>query len=250
MKKLFLFCMLLFIGCTNQEIKEINIYELSKEIDKIESNSINIEQSVVKIENEIINDELIDVSSDISKLVDLSKLKQYIFYQKDETFIFIYETKDSNISNIMTSYFEDTLKKQITASLREKIVNRIEYQYEDFYIYIVGDNKNKILEKILETKKLLFDNTAILSEDSIKEKFGIKIDDSIVKWSTKLSDEYGYILIDNPTNEIEQRLDEYFKDNNKLNGSLLKLTKNGKLIYVVSQDNNKILEIIESKETI
>ena len=54
----------------------------------------------------------------------------------------------------------------------------------------------------------------------------------------------------NPTNEIEQRLDEYFKDNNKLNGSLLKLTKNGKLIYVVSQDNNKILEIIESKETI
>ena len=250
MKKLFLFCLLLLIGC-KQQIKELNIYELSKKIDQIETNSLNIEKAIVGISNEMMDDELIDVSSDISKIMDLTKLKQYVFYQNDENYIFIYETEDHTISNVMTSYFEDTLKKQITASLREKIVNRIEYKYEDFYIYIVSSKQNKILEKILETKVLLFDNTASISGDAIEEKFGIKIENAIVKWSTKLDQEQGYILIENSTDEIEKKCDEYFnRKQNELTGSVLKLRKDNNLIYVVSQDNNKVLEIIESDKTL
>ena len=246
MKKLFLFLIFLLVGC-NEQKENLNIYELSKEIDQIESNSINIEKAIVKIGNEVFEDELIDVSSDISKLVDLSKLKQYIFYQNEENYIFIYETQDTNISNVMKSYFEDTLKKQITPSLREQIVNRIEYKYEDFYIYIVSSNKNKILEKILETKVLLFDNTSSIKDDSIEEKFGVILENAVVRWSTKLNQQYGYILINNPTIEIEKKLDDYFINNkNELIGSLLKFNKENKLIYVVSQDNNKVLEIIEN----
>lgn len=248
MKKLFLFCLLLLVGCKQQE-KEFNIYELSKKMDEIETNSLNIEKAIVGISEEMMDDELIDVSSDISKILDLTKLKQYVFYQNDENYIFIYETEDSTISNVMTSYFEDTLKKQITATLREKIVNRIEYQYEDFYIYIASGKQNQILKKILETKVLLFHNTTSLSQDAVEEKFGIKIDNAIVKWSTKLGQEQGYLLIENPTSDIEEKCDNYFNNNqNKLIGSLLKLRKGNDLIYVVSQDNNKVLQIIESDD--
>lgn len=246
MKKLFLFLIFLLVGC-NEQKENLNIYELSKEMDQIESNSINIEKAIVKVGNEVLEDELIDVSSDISKLIDLSKLKQYIFYQNEENYVFIYETEDTNISNVMKSYFEDTLKKQITPSLREQIVNRIEYKYEDFYIYIVSNNKNKILEKILETKVLLFDNTSSIKDDAIEEKFGVKLENAVVRWSTKLNQQYGYILINNPAIEIEKKLDDYFVNNkNDLTGSLLKLNKDNNLIYVVSQDNNKVLEIIEN----
>ena len=52
----------LLVGC-NEQKENLNIYELSKEIDQIEANSINIEKAIVKIGNEVLEDELIDVNS-------------------------------------------------------------------------------------------------------------------------------------------------------------------------------------------
>lgn len=246
MKKLFLFLFFLLVGCSEAE-KPISIYDLSTKIDEIELNTLNIEESVATVEREILEDELIDVSSDIAKIIDLNQLKQYVFYQSEETYIFIYETNDYKISNIINNYFDDLATKQITISLREKLKERVEYKYEDFYIYIVGDNSNKILERILDTKNKLFENTILLSDDAIKEKFGFEIKDSVVKFSTKLNNEIGYILIPNATSEIEEKLDNYYNaKTDNLSKNKLKYNKGNNLIYVVSYDNNKVLKILES----
>ena len=99
--------------------------------------------------------------------------------------------------------------------------------YEDFYIYIVGDNSNKILEKILETKNKLFENTTSLSDDTIKEKFGFEIKDCIVKFSTKLNSEIGYILISNATPEIEEKVNNLNNTIRNYIDQSLKIEKTG-----------------------
>ena len=243
MKKLFLFCLLLLVGCN--KAMDLSVSELSNRFDKLELNKIDIEKALVGITQDFEQKELTDISEEMKKYVDFSKIKQSVFYKNEELFVFIYESKEESIKKGINQYFDDILSESIEPSLRESIVNRMEYQYEDFYIYVAGPKQERILEKILETKTLLFHNTIKLSDDISSVKFGVNLTNDIVAWSTKLNEEFGYIVLSNPDDEIEKDLDEYFEKNkDKLNGSLLKMSKNDIVLYVVSEDNNQILKII------
>lgn len=244
MKKLFLFCIFLLIGCSDKS--NLSISELSKQLDKLELNKIDIEKALVGITQDFEEKELTDVSDEMSKYIDFSKIKQSVFYKNEELFLFIYESTDENIKKGVSQYFDDILSNPVDPSLRESIVNRIEYQYEDFYIYIAGPKQERILEKILETKVLLFHHTAKLSDDISSVKFGVELKNDIIAWSTKLDEEFGYIVLSNAKEEVQKSLDEYFEKNkDKLVGSLLKTTKDDIVIYVVSEDNNKVLKTID-----
>lgn len=243
MKKLFLFCLLLLIGCS--KTVDLSISELSKQFDQLELNRIDMEKALVEIIQDFEQKELTDISGEIQKYVDFSKIKQSVFYKNEELFIFIYESNDETIKKGISHYFDDILSKSVEPSLRESIVNRVEYEYEDFYIYVAGPKQERILEKILETKVLLFHHTTKLSDDISSTKFGVELKNDIVAWSTKLNEEFGYIILSNPDEETEKGLDEYFEKNkDKLNGSLLKTSKNDIILYVVSEDNNQILKTI------
>ena len=244
MKKLFLFCIFLLIGCSGKS--NLSISELSKQLDQLELNKIDIEKALVGITQDFEEKELIDISDEMSKYVDFSKIKQSVFYKNDELFLFIYESTDESIKKGISQYFDDVLSNPVEPSLRESIVNRIEYQYEDFYIYVAGPKQKRILEKILETKVLLFHHTTKLSDDISSVKFGVELKNDIIAWSTKLDEEFGYIVLSNANEEVQKSLDEYFEKNkDKLAGSLLKTTKDDIVIYVVSEDNNKVLKIID-----
>ena len=238
MKKIFLFLCFLLVGCMNKN--NINISELSKEISKIETNNIDIEESIVNIENNIFKKELKDIRSDLSKYINLDELEEYAFYNEEDTYVFIIKT-NIDIKNNINKYFNDLLDENSSANLKEKISNRTEYKYGDYYIYIVSDNNKQILDKIIETKHKLFDNTTNLSNDAIIEKYGLEIDNSIFVMSTKLNTDFGYIVISNIDNETENKLDNYYKDNK----NLLKIKRDNITVYSISEDNNKVKETVD-----
>lgn len=238
MKKIFLFLYFLLVGCMNKN--SINISELSKEISKIETNNIDIEESIVNIENNIFKKELKDIRSDLSKYINLDELEEYAFYNEEDTYVFIIKT-NIDIKNNINKYFNDLLDENSSANLKEKISNRTEYKYGDYYIYIVSDNNKPILDKIIETKHKLFDNTTNLSNDAIIEKYGLEIDNSIFVMSTKLNTDFGYIVISNIDNETENKLDNYYKDNK----NLLKIKRDNITVYSISEDNNKVKKTVD-----
>ena len=82
MKKLFLFCIFLLIGCSGKS--NLSISELSKQLDQLELNKIDIEKALVGIIQDFEEKELIDISDEMSKYVDFSKIKQSVFYKNDE----------------------------------------------------------------------------------------------------------------------------------------------------------------------
>ncbi len=238
MKKIFLFLCFLLVGCGVKN--KININELSEEISKIETNNIDIEESIVNIENNIFKKELKDIRNDLNKYLDLKNLEEYAFYNDEDTYVFIIKT-NIDIKNNINNYFNDLLDENASANLKEKISNRTEYKYGDYYIYIVSDNNKEILDKIIETKHKLFDNAINLGNDAIIEKYGIEIDNRIVVMSNKLDNDFGYIVISDITNEVENKLDNYYKGNQ----NLLKIKRDNVTVYSISNDNNKVKETVD-----
>lgn len=238
MKKIFLFFCFLLVGCGNKN--NIDINRLSKEISKIETNNIDIEESIVNVENNIFKKELKDISNDLSKYINLKELEEYAFYNNEDTYIFIIKA-NIDIKNNIDSYFNSLIDSDTSANLKEKIINRTEYKYGDYYIYIVSDDNKEILDKIIETKHKLFDNAINLSNEAIIEKYGIEIDNRIVVMSNKLDSDFGYIIISDITNEIENKLDNYYKDN----PNLLKMKRDNVTVYSISNDNNKVKETLD-----
>ena len=238
MKKIFLFLCFLLVGCGVKN--KININELSEEISKIETNNIDIEESIVNIENNIFKKELKDIRNNLNKYLDLKNLEEYAFYHEEDTYIFIIKT-NVDIKNSINNYFNDLLDENASANLKEKISNRTEYKYDNYYIYIVSDNNKEILDKIIETKHKLFDNCINLGNDAIIEKYGIEIDNRMVVMSNKLDSDFGYIVISDITNEVENKLDNYYKDN----PNLLKIKRDNVTVYSISNDNEKVKETID-----
>ena len=238
MKKIFLFFCLLLVGCGLKNSIDIN--QLSEEISKIETNNIDIEEAIVNVENNIFKSELKDISSDLSKYLDLRKLEEYAFYNYEDTYVFIIKT-NIDIKDNINNYFNNLINSDTSANKKEKILNRIEYKYGDYFIYIVSDNNKEILDKIIETKHKLFDNCINLSNDAIIEKYGLEIDNRIVVMSNKLDNDFGYIIVKDIDNEVENKLDSYYKDNQ----NLLKIKKDNVTIYSISNDNDKVKETVE-----
>ena len=237
MKKIFLFFCFLLVGCGNKNIIDIN--RLSEEISKIETNNIDIEESIVNIENNIFKKELKDISDDLSKYINLKELEEYAFYNNEDTYVFIIKT-NIDIKDNINNYFINLIDTNTSANLKEKIINRTEYKYGDYYIYIVSDNNEDILDKIIETKHKLFDNTINLSNEAIIEKYGLEIDNRIVVMSNKLDSDFGYIIVSDITNEVENKLDNYYKDNK----NIVKIKRDNITVYSISNDNEKVKDTI------
>ena len=59
--------------------------------------------------------------------------------------------------------------------------------------------------------------------------------------SNKLDSDFGYIVISDITNEVENKLDNYYKDN----PNLLKIKRDNVTAYSISNDNEKVKETID-----
>ena len=58
--------------------------------------------------------------------------------------------------------------------------------------------------------------------------------------SNKLDSDFGYIIVSDITNEVENKLDNYYKDNK----NIVKIKRDNITVYSISNDNEKVKETI------
>lgn len=234
MKKLFLFFIFLLVGCSSN--KNIDINKLSSKLDEIEVDTLNIDKSLNYIERVILKKDLNEI--DMSSFINLKNLEEYYFYASEDNYIFIVKSS-FDPTNDINKYFSKVEEDNKKVDLTEKLNDKIEYRYSDYYIYIVSNFKNEILTSILDNKNMLFDNMYTLNSDEVMNKYGIYINNSIVKVKTKFDSNYEYIIVNNPTSEEESVLDKYYSSDLKI--------KNKNILIYTKPNNNKIKNIIEEE---
>ena len=181
------------------------------------------------------------------------------YNESKKQLLFIIKPTNNNYDNVVNT-INDFLKEN-------KITNYTQFDYDGYIIYIKSKNEEsdiKVKSKIMQTTKNVFTLLLNLKKDDIESTLKIPsslYSEAVVKVARLKSDTCGYAII-KPTNlhnknKIMSLMDEYYKSledkwaDNKEN---LNLVKNryfeeyeGYLIYIISNNNKLVMELIKSK---
>lgn len=247
------------INMIKPEIDNINLENVSKEIDQLKTLSFEI--------------------SNTSNVIDESKaykstLKEYyeydfnmfylqrswldefkIFYnEKNKQLFFVFKPSSDNTNNV-TSAIEKFLKNNKISATKE--------EYDGYIFYINSNDDKKVVSKIKQCQIKVFDILQELNKEEIKDKYGI--DSNLYKeYKVKTamivkSDVTEYLLFypknHNAAKEIEELMDKYYTEkeekwsNDEENYNLIKNrytgNYNGYLVYIVSKDNDLVLQLLK-----
>ena len=261
MKKIItIILIILCTGCFAK--KQDNFDNIIKQLDTTSTSKLDIEETFDNFERNILYEDLKDIKDEVFEIVDENNLKKYYLKKLDKedlTIIMVMTVKDDKkdlVKKEIDSYFEKEYEKENSKN-QNIIKERIEYEYDDYLIFIVSNNKKEILNDILSTKEKVFENTISLDDEAIKEKFNIntkKLKKYKFKISSNLENINDYIIIKNEDlEELQEKIDTYYnklasevadKEKEKI---LKRMTKeiDDYLIVIVTDNNEEIWKIIE-----
>lgn len=254
---------LLIILCTGCfEKTQDKFSHIIKDIDSMETSKLDVEEAFDNFERNLLYEDLKDVKDEVFEIVNEDNLEEFYLKKLDKeslTIIMVVSAKESKKEEVkeqFDSYFEKLYEEENSKN-QNLIKERIEYEYENYLIFIVGNNKKDILDDILTTKEKVFDNTITLDDESIKEKFNIntkKIEKYKFKISSDLENINDYIIIEGEElEEFQEKIDNYYdklKEEVAENQKVIieeRITKeiDNYLIVIVTDDNEKVLKEIE-----
>ena len=269
MKKLFsilLVAMLLLTGCGNKNV-DLDLNKISQELDNLYSDSFYIQGVSSLIDEKNYFEELEDVYEyDFKEVFGLTSTNIGDDYavrinKSNNTMYLILkplENKDK-IKEEMNTYF-----KSIESS-NDLVKSRLETEYEGYLIYIVSNDNDKVLETIKSSKSPVFNNLVPVQDEMIESTLGIKKDtysEILMKVPMMIIQSNMYIIIkpeDGKKDDVKKAIDQYMTNLEEQWKTYLpdqyELVKNrkyeeygGYLIYIVSSDNDKVLETIKKNE--
>lgn len=178
-----------------------------------------------------------------------------IYYnEKSKQLFMVFKPLDDNTSNVTESIEKFFKTKKIKATKEE---------YDGYIFYVSSNDDTRVISKIKQSQIKVFDILQDLNKDEIKEVYGI--DSTLYKdykvktaWIVK-ANVTEYLLFKPKNNtaakEIEKLMDEYYskkestweKDQDNLNLLQNRYTGvyNGYLVYIVSKDNDLVLQLIK-----
>lgn len=261
MKKLIaFFLIILCTGCFEKTQDKFNY--IIKDIDSMETTKLDVEEAFDNLERKLLYKDLKDAKDEVFEIVNEDNLEEFYLKKLDEdnfTIIMVVsakEEKKEEVKKEFDSYFE-RLYEEENSKNQNLIKERIEYEYENYLIFIASDNKKDILNDILTTKEKVFSNTITLDNEAIKEKFNIntkKLNKYKFKISSNLENVNDYIIIKGEElEEIKEKIDNYydkFKNEVSKEQKIIieeRITKetDNYLIVIVTDDNKKVLREIE-----
>ena len=167
-----------------------------------------------------------------------------------------------------TSNNYDNVKNTVNAFLKEKKINvKQTFDYDGYIIYIKSkseENDTIVKSKIMQSTKNVFTLLLDLKKDEIESTLKIPSNlytEAVIKVARLKSDTCGYAIIKpsslHAKNKIKSLMDDYYVSlENKWvdNKENLELVKNryfedydGYLIYIVSNNNKLVMDLIKSK---
>lgn len=246
------------INLIKPEIQNINLDNISKEIDQLKTLKFEISNT-----NKII-DESKAYKSTLKEYYEydfsdfglqrswLDEFKIY-YHEKNKQLFMVFKPNHDKTSDV-TNAIEKFLKaKKITATKEE---------YDGYIFYISSNDDKKVISKIKQSQVKVFDILQELNKEEIKEKYGIDSNlykEYKVKTAMIIKSDVTEYLLFYPKNqvsakEIEKAMDKYYQEKeekwagNEENLNLIKNrytgNYNGYLVYIVSKDNDLVLQLL------
>lgn len=261
MKKLIIILLIILCtGCFSKKQDKFNY--IIKDIESLETSKLDVEESLDNFERNLLYEDLKDIKEEVFEIVNEDNLEEYYFKKLDKdnlTVIMIAsakEDKKEEVKKEIDSYFEKIYSEENSKN-QNLIKERIEYEYENYLIFVASNNKKDILDDILTTKEKVFENTITLDDEAIKEKFNIstkKLKKYKFKISANLENINDYIIIEGEDlEEAKEKIDTYYdklksevKEEQQIiiEERLIKEIDNY-LIVIVTNNNEKVLKEIE-----
>jgi len=167
------------------------------------------------------------------------------------------EGKKETIKNELETYFTGLVNKASDESVKTKLENRKEIEYEGLLIYVVSDNNDAVYEAIISSKAALYGMTMNIDDESLEQVFKIKPEDLeeyliaipamnvrtnsyfIVKPKADKEDTVKEALEAYMKN-LETQMENYLADQYSLIEERLEKEYGGYYIYIISNDNEKV----------
>ena len=241
----------------------INLTTIPNKIDQITTVSFDIDDSSDIVSSSKAYSGLKDYYEyDFEKVFELDKsyVNNYVIkYNKTNGQVFIVLKASDGNQEKLKEVFDNFLSKN-------KISDYLYKEYQGYQIYIKSSSKDNdaiVLSKIMQSNIRVFTILQELKADDIEKTFGIKqsyYDEALVKTSMLRSDTCQYLII-KPKNinakiKIKSAMEDYYagleikwQGKNQNNYDLVMNRSfeeyDGYLIYLVSNDNNLIMELIK-----
>lgn len=234
---------------------------IASEIDQLKTVKFDINQ----VENIIAN----------SKAYNVAQLKDYYEYDYEkfnlkkgltEELVIKYNEKNKQlfIAAKLIEGQEELFKTNLNNFLQENNINAYTTIYDGYYFYINSSNNLAVMSKVKQTQVRVFDIMQEYKKNDIEKKFKINSNwykECMIKHSIISDDTTGYIII-HPKNKksatkIKKAMDDYYnqlnnkwtKEGNTTNKFLVDnryaTTYNGYLVYIVSRNNDLVMELIK-----
>lgn len=246
------------INLIKPEIQSINLENISKEIDQLKTLKFEI--------------------SNTNKIIDESKayrstLKEYYEYDFSDfglqrswldEFKIYYHEKNKQLFMVFKPNLDKTsdVTNTIEKFLKDKKITATKEEYDGYIFYISSNDDKKVISKIKQSQVKVFDILQELNKEEIKEKYGIDSNlykEYKVKTAMIIKSDVTEYLLFYPKNqvsakEIEKAMDKYYQEKeekwagNEENLNLIKNrytgNYNGYLVYIVSKDNDLVLQLL------
>lgn len=180
------------------------------------------------------------------------------YNESKKQLLFIIKPTNNNYDNVISS---------INAFLKENKISVTPFDYDGYIIYIKSKSKESdtlVKSKIMQSTINVFDLLLDLKKDDISSTLKIPSNlytEAVIKVARLKSDTTGYAIIKpsslHAKNKIMSLMNDYYKsleDKWKDDSDNLELIKNryfeeydGYLIYIVSNNNKLVMELIKSK---
>lgn len=160
--------------------------------------------------------------------------------------------------------YHDEIKNCIDSFLKENNIKDYDYlEYQGYQIYIKSNNNPKVISKIKQSQIRVFNILQDLKKDEIEKVFKISsgnYSEALVKIAMLRNDTCGYAIF-KPTNSYSKEnimnlMNDYYngleikwnnnEDNKKLIQNRYFEEYQGYLIYVVSHDNDLVMQLLKS----
>jgi len=261
MKKIFNLILITFMcflltGCGNVNL---DLEKISTEIDTLKTDEFDIltaseEVASTEVFNDLIElyeydlEELNIDSTNIEKMsfkVDLNNLPAYMIIKP-------VSGKENEVKEDINNYLNSF----------DNLNEKLETEYKGHLIYIFSEDNEKVLNAIKRAKKQIFGMLMEVDEESLEPLTGINpndLDEYLIKNSVLTQSNSYYILkpkagkedsvkkaMDEYMEKLEQQWETYLPDQYELVKNRLEEEYGGYLIYIISTNNDIVLDSIKS----
>lgn len=255
-------CLFILTGCGKEKVN-LDLESLSEKITNLESKDFS-KINAIELLNEKINDleEVYNTKKTFGFEInsdDVEELNVAVNKKKTNMYFIVKPLNDKkdSIKKTIDKYI-DSLKKDVKAKLSYE-------EYQDYLIYIIADNSNDLLKDVKNCHSTIFSNLMDIDKDGLSQTFDIDdklVSEFLVKVPMMNVNANSVIILkpeNGKTKEVKDKMNDYMTklenqwqtylpDQYELVKNRLEKEYGGYLIYIISNDNNQVFDLIKDSK--